>query len=88
MDLILGTSFLNLAPQRLNPMQSEEWNKQVEDLLSRGSIRESLSPCVLPTIITLKKDGGWRMCMDEEPSTKLPSTIGFHCLEWLISCIV
>jgi hypothetical protein len=32
--------------------------------LDKGLVRERLSPCVVPTVLSLKKDGGWRMCTD------------------------
>jgi len=39
-----------------------EIQKQVAELVSKGWVRESLSPCVVPVILVPKKDGSWRMC--------------------------
>jgi hypothetical protein len=33
-------------------------------LLDHGYVWESLSPCVIPVILILKKNGAWRMCVD------------------------
>ena len=45
-DLIPEASLPNLPHYRLNPAQGAELQRQVEDLLSRGLIRESHSLCV------------------------------------------
>ena len=55
MDLILGASFPNKAAHRMTPEESEELNRQVNELLQKGLIRESLSPCAVPLVLAPKK---------------------------------
>ena len=57
MDLIPRASFPNKAPYRLTLIENEELNRQVHELLQKGLIRESLSPCDVPTILAPKKNG-------------------------------
>jgi hypothetical protein len=63
-DLIPGASLPNKAAYRLTPRENEEVKNQVQELLDKGLVRESLSPCAIPTVLSPKKYGGWRMCTD------------------------
>jgi hypothetical protein len=63
-DLILGASLPNRAPYRTNPEETKEIQRQVQELLDKGYVRESLSPCSILVSRVLKKDGSWRMCVD------------------------
>nr|XP_027127774.1 uncharacterized protein LOC113743905 [Coffea arabica] len=63
-DFIPGSSLPNKAPYRTNPEETKEQQRQVEELLSKGWIKESPSPCAVPVLLVPKKDGGWRMCTD------------------------
>jgi hypothetical protein len=69
-DLIPGASLPNKAAYRLTPQENEEIKRQVQDLMDKGLIRESLSPCIVPTVLIPKKDGGWRMCIDSREINK------------------
>jgi hypothetical protein len=70
-DLIPGEILPNKAAYRLTPQENEEVKRQVQDLLDKGLVRESLSPCVVPTVLSPKKDGGWRMCTDYRALNKI-----------------
>jgi hypothetical protein len=70
-DLIPGASLPNKVVYRLTSQENEEVKKQVQDLMDKGLIRESLSPCVVPTVLSSKKDGGWRMCTDMRAIRKI-----------------
>uniref|UniRef100_A0A2N9GST5 Reverse transcriptase/retrotransposon-derived protein RNase H-like domain-containing protein n=1 Tax=Fagus sylvatica TaxID=28930 RepID=A0A2N9GST5_FAGSY len=55
---------LKLKTYRSNPEETKELQRQVEDLMSKGYVRESMSPCVVPVLLVPKKDGTWRMYVD------------------------
>jgi hypothetical protein len=70
-DLIPGVSFPNKVAYRLTPQENKEVKNKVQDLLDKGLVRESLIPCIVPTILSPKKDGGWRMCTDSKAINKI-----------------
>jgi hypothetical protein len=67
---IPGAIFPNAA-YRLAPRKNEEVKKQVQDLMDKGLIREILSPCTIPTMLSPKKDDGWKMCTNSRDINKI-----------------
>jgi hypothetical protein len=51
--------------------KNEEVKRQVWDLMDKGLVRENLSLCSVLTVLSLKKDGGWRMCTDSREINKI-----------------
>ncbi|RDX63831.1 hypothetical protein CR513_57688, partial [Mucuna pruriens] len=70
-DLVLGCPIPNRLAYRINPEEIKEIQKQVNELLQKGFVRESLSPCSVPVILVPKKDGTWRMCVDSRAINKI-----------------
>jgi hypothetical protein len=70
-DLIPGASLPKKSTYRLTPQENEEVKRQVQELLDKGLVRERLIPCAVPTILSSKKDGGWRMCTDSRAINKI-----------------
>ena len=62
----------------MEPTCYEELWRQVQELLAKGLIQESLTPCAVPTLLAPKKDGTWHMCYDSHEINKI--TVKYYFL--------
>ncbi|WVZ50761.1 hypothetical protein U9M48_001986 [Paspalum notatum var. saurae] len=63
-DLIAGTAPIAKAPYRMSGKEYDELKKQLDELLEKGFIRDSVSPWGALVLFVKKKDGTMRMCID------------------------
>ena len=54
----------NINMYRMSIMENVEIKRQIKEMLDKGIIRPSTSPCGSPIVLIPKKDGTWRMCVD------------------------
>jgi len=55
----------------MNPKKTIEIQRQVDEPINKGLVRESLSPSVVPALLAPKKDGSLRMCVDSRAINKI-----------------
>ena len=63
-DLIPGTEPISIPPYKMAPAELGELKAKLEELLSKGLIRPSISPCGALVLFVKKKDGSLRLCID------------------------
>ncbi|XP_074319087.1 uncharacterized protein LOC141656020 [Silene latifolia] len=56
-DLVPGSVLSNRPAYRCDPDARRELHKQIDELMNKGFVRESLSPCAVLALLVPKKDG-------------------------------
>ncbi|KAI9166203.1 hypothetical protein LWI28_027951 [Acer negundo] len=63
-DFVPEAPIPNRPVYRSNPEETKELQRQVNELMERGYVCESMSPCTVPVLLLPKKKGTWRMCVN------------------------
>ena len=70
-DLEPGGKPISIPPYHMAPAELKKLKDQLQDLLSKGFIRPSVSPWGAPVLFVKKKDGTMRMCIDYRQLNKV-----------------
>ena len=64
-------------PYRVSPDVKKEIDRQVDEMLEKGIIQESVSPWSSPVVLVKKKDGSYRFCVDFRKVNKVTKVHSF-----------
>jgi hypothetical protein len=70
-DMTLDTPLPNGPIYLCSLMEIDEIRRQIQELLQKGHIRPSSSPCRSSIVLVQKKYGTWRLCIDYRALNKI-----------------
>ena len=70
-EVVQGTTPISKAPYHMAQTKLKELKTQLQELLDKGFVRPSVSPCGAPVLFVKKKDGTLRMCIDYQQINKV-----------------
>ena len=76
----MGFTLPNFPHYRMNLAEHAELQRQVNALLSKGFIKISLNSFVVSALLTPKKDGSWRMCVESHAINNITVKYRFFIL--------
>ncbi|XP_074278564.1 uncharacterized protein LOC141602156 [Silene latifolia] len=79
-DLVPGSVLPNRPAYKCDLTATKELQHQIEELMTKGFVRESLSPCAVPALLVPNKDGTWRMCTNSRAINNITVKYKFHIL--------
>eukprot|EP00253_Pinus_taeda_P003150 PITA_03150 len=70
-DLTPGVLLPNGPIYQRSILENDEIKRQIQELLQKGHIHPSSSPCGSSILLVQKKDGTWRLCIDYRALNKI-----------------
>ncbi|XP_057811644.1 uncharacterized protein LOC131025876, partial [Salvia miltiorrhiza] len=65
-DFVPSATLPNRPAYRTNPEETKELERQIGELLAKGHVSESLSPCAVPVLLVPKKDSSLRFVVSAQ----------------------
>ena len=82
-DFVLRAALPNKTAYCMAPKEKEELLKQVQELLDKSYIRDSISRCAECALLNPQKDGSWRMFVDSRAINKITIKYALQFLDWM-----